>query len=557
MTAEAPEVAPAPKGAISGAWDQGGGCVRFALWAPWKKSVAVVGDFNAWNAEADMLSIDQSGLWWMEKQLDAGSYAYQFVLDGETYIADPYARKLRWADGSPEPHAIVEVGAKPYTWGDGEFGIKPLNQVVIYEVHVGDFSPEGTFAGLTARLDYIRDLGIDAIELMPVQEFPGDRSWGYNPAYFFAVESAYGSADELKQLVDEAHKRGIGIMLDMVFAHTTADGPISRLYPFDQNPYFGSGTNPWGFPSLDHWNDATKRLIKDVQDYWLNEFHIDGFRYDYVEGIRYDGISGMSFIAWAARQTKPYAYLIAEDIVQDPAAVVRDTEIDCSWHWQFNKMLRAQLYESEYQGNQYGDMAGVERVVSFNGDGYQDNAQPINFIETHDEERIIADALSCNPNLNEAGATRKAMLGAIALFTAQGVPMLYHGQEFGAKAPKTVDVSKIPWDYLGSDAGRALRDHYASLAYLRHMHGALQTNNFQVLHKDAERKTIVYHRWNDQGSIVVVALNFSPAAQTVTFSFPRAGRFHEWLHDYDQDVDEKPRNEEIPSSYGKIWVFAG
>lgn len=554
---EAPEVAPAPKGAISGAWDQGNGCVRFGLWAPWKKQVHLVGDFNGWDAEADPLKIDESGLWWSEKQLDAGSYAYQFVLDGETYIADPHARKLRWADGNPEPHAIVDVGGKPYTWGDNGFGIKPLSQLVIYEVHVGDFSPEGTFAGLTARLDYIRDLGIDAIELMPVQEFPGDRSWGYNPAYFFAVESAYGSASDLKQFVDEAHKRGIGVFLDMVFAHTTSDGPISRLYPFDENPYLGDAKNPWGFPSLDHWNDATKRLIKEIQEYWLAEFHIDGFRYDYVEGIRYDGVSGMSFISWAARQAKPHAYLIAEDIVANPAAVVHDTEVDGSWHWQFNKMIRAQLIEGDYQGQHYGDIDGVERVLTFNGDGYRDNAQPINFLESHDEERIIHDVLTLGHNINESGATRKSELAAIALFTAQGVPMLYHGQEFGAKAAKTVDVNKLPWEYLESDAGRALRGRYASLAYLRHTQGAMHTNNFAVLHKDAAKRTIVFQRWDDHGSIVVVALNFSPVPQTVTFSFPRAGTFHEWTHDYDQHVDTAPRAEEIPSSFGKIWVFEG
>ena len=553
----ASDVAQAPQGVMSGAWDTGNGRVTFALWAPWKKSVHLVGDFNNWDASADPMNVDQSGMWCLEKQFDRGEYAYQFVLDGEIYVSDPYARRLRWADGSPEPHALVDVGAQPYGWNDGQFGIKPLNELVIYEAHVGDFSPEGTFQGMIERLDYLADLGVDAIELMPVQEFPGDHSWGYNPAYFFAAESAYGGNEAFKQLVDAAHQRGIGIILDMVFAHTTADGPISRLHPFDQNPYFSSGTNPWGFPSLDHWDDATKRLIRDIQDYWLTEFHIDGFRYDYVEGIRYDGVSGMSFIAWAAKQCKPHAYLIAEDIVQDPAAVVRDTETDCSWHWQFNKMMRAQLYENEYEGNRYGDMAGIARVLSFDGDGYGDNAQPINFIETHDEDRLIRDAQNCNPHIDEAGATRKSMLGAIAVFTAQGVPMLYHGQEFGARAEKTVDVSKIPWEYLDSDAGRALHAHYRTLAYLRHTNGALHTNNFEILHSDEETKTIVFHRWDDHGSVVVVGLNFSPTGQHITLDFPRAGVFHEWLHDYDEHVGEGPVTVDLPSSFGKVWVAQG
>jgi 1,4-alpha-glucan branching enzyme len=556
MAEETPQVAPAPANTPNGAHDRGDGSVTFALWAPWKQSVHLIGDFNNWDRQADPLSVDESGLWWIEKQLERGTYGYQFVIDGDMTIGDPYARALRWAEGSPQPHALLDVGAAPYQWNDGGFGIKPLNQLVIYELHIGDFSPEGTFEGAMQRLDYLAELGVDAIELMPVQEFPGDRSWGYNPAYFFAAESAYGTAEQLKQLVDAAHQRGIGVILDMVFNHTASDSPLNMLYQYDNNPYFSTDGNPWGFPDFNLWADATKRLLKDIQDYWLTEFHVDGFRYDYVEGMRYDGVGGMSYIAWAARQTKPYAYLIAEDIVADPSAVVRDTEIDASWHWQFTKVLRAQLREGEYQGNEYGDLESVLRVISFAGDGYGDNAQPVNYLESHDEERLIFEVMT-NPAIDEAGATRKSMLGAIVLFTAQGVPMLYSGQEFGAHAPKTIDVSKLPWEYLDSDAGRTLRNHYASLAYLRHTQGALQTNNFKPLLIDPERNVIAFHRWNGSGSDVVVAINLSPADQRVAIDFPRAGVWHEWLHDYDEGVGEGPTEVDIPDSYGKIWVFKG
>jgi len=554
MLSQAPQVATAPASTPNGARDRGDGTVTFALWAPWKKSVHLIGDFNNWNMQADPLAVDERGLWWIEKQLGPGTHAYQFVIDGETTVSDPYARGLRWAGGSPQPHALVEVGAKPYQWGDGGFGIKPLNQLVIYELHVGDFSLEGTFEGVIAKLDHLAGLGVDAIELMPIQEFPGDRSWGYNPAYFFTPEASYGSADDLKRLIDAAHQKGIGVILDMVFNHTTGDSPINLLYHYDQNPYFSTDGNPWGFPDFNLWNDATKRLLHDIQDYWLTDYHIDGFRYDYVEGMRYDGIGGMSFIAWAARQSKPYAYLIAEDIVADPAAVVRDTEIDASWHWQFTKVLRAQLREGEYQGNQYGDLDALLRVLTFGGDGYADNAQPVNYLESHDEERIMLEVMT-NPGIDEAGALRKSMLGAIMLFTAQGVPMLYHGQEFGARAPKTIDVSKIPWEHMASDAGQALYKHYAALAYLRHTQAALQTNNFEPLLIDRERKLLAFHRWADNGSDVVVAINLTPESQHVAIDFPRAGRWHEWLNDYDEGVGEGPQDVEIPGSFGKVWVF--
>ena len=549
-----PQVADAPEHLAHGAHDRGEGVVSFALWAPWKKSVHLIGDFNGWDAQADPLAVDASGLWWIEKRLEPGRYGYQFVIDGETTIGDPYARALRWAEGSPAPHALVDVGAKPYEWGDGGFQIKPLNQLVIYELHVGDFSPEGTFKGVIDRLDHLAHLGVDAIELMPVQEFPGDQSWGYNPAYFFAPESAYGTAEDLKQLIDAAHQRGIGVLLDMVFNHTTGDAPLNLLYPYDQNPYMSGDGNPYGFPDLNHWNDATKRLIADIQSYWLSEYHIDGFRYDYVEGIDWDGTNGMSFITWSARQAKPHAYLIAEHIVGDTAAVVRETEADASWHWQFTKVLRAQLREGEYEGQQYGDMDALLRVITFGGDGYSDNAQPVNYLESHDEDRAMLVAMT-NPAIGEAGAVRKSMLGAIVLYTAQGVPMLYHGQEFGAHAAKTIGSSKLPWEYLASDTGKALYHHYATLAYLRHTQAALQTNNFQPLLVDAERKVLAYQRWADDGSLVVVAVNFSPADQRVAIDFPQAGRWHEWLHDYDEHVGDGPVEVDLPDSFGKIWVL--
>ena len=160
-----------------------------------------------------------------------------------------------------------------------------------------------------------------------------------------------------------------------------------------------------------------------------------------------------------------------------------------------------------------------------------------------------------NPAIGEAGAVRKSMLGAIVLYTAQGVPMLYHGQEFGAHAPKTIDSSKLPWDYLGSDTGKALYHHYATLAYLRHTQSALHTNNFQPLLVDAERKVLAYQRWGDDGSVVVVAVNFSPADQRVAIDFPQAGRWHEWLHDYDEHVGDGPVEVDLPDSFGKIWVL--
>ena len=541
--------APAPLGAHELAPGQ----IAFALWAPWKKAVGLIGDFNQWRPDADPMTLDKDGVWRLTKPLPPGEHAYQFLIDGKTAVADPYARAVRDVPNQEQPHSIVRVGEQPFEWHDQGFTIKPFNKLVIYELHVGDFSPEGTFDGVINKLDHIQNLGVSAIELMPIQEFPGNRSWGYNPAFFFAPEQAYGDTASFKRLVDECHRRGIAVILDMVFNHTAPQSPLNLLYPYDKNPYMSTDGNPWGFPDLNHWNQATKRYVKDIQDYWLTECHVDGFRYDHVEGINWDGENGMSFISWAARQTKPGVLLIAEILVNDPAAVVQHTEVNASWHWQFARALRCHLTESDRDGFRCGDMGKMMSLISHAGSGYADNSQPINYVESHDEERLVWDVLR-NPAMNADSALRKSQLAAIALFTAQGIPMIYSGQEFLAAAARTVDESKLPWGNMFQDHGQLLYKHFATLAYLRDTCPAFQFNNIAPIRVDDEGRLIVFKRWTDD-CVAVVALNFAPGARHVTFTFPESGTWHEWLFDYDEMTTNEPFNAEIPGSYGKVWIL--
>jgi malto-oligosyltrehalose trehalohydrolase len=542
----------------SGAIDYGEGRVSFGLWAPWKQGVALVGDFNGWDMKANPMEVREDGMWYTSLKLEPGEYGYQFVIDADgehpDYISDPYARRLRWVAESPQPHAIVEVGVESYQWGDEGFGARPFHEQVIYELHVGDFSPEGTFKGVTERLDYIRDLGVGAIELMPINDFPGDQSWGYNPAYFFAPESAYGTPNDLKELIDQAHRRGIAVILDIVLNHTDASNPLTRLYAYQDNPYFGTDGNPWGFPDFNHWDEAVKRLIRDIQDYWLLEFHMDGFRYDHAEGIGFDHMSGMQFIAWAARQTKPHVYLIAEQLA-DPISVVQQTEINASWHESFHGMLRAQLREGDYQGRRYGDMQGVLNEMIHSRHGYSDNAQAVNYLETHDQERLAYEVRT-NPNLdNDDAVLAKCKLGALALFTAASVPMLYAGQEFAMSTPKTIDANKLQWERLGDGRWNDLKNFYAGMALMRAQNPAFRQNHLEPLLVDDERKLLVFKRWTDDGNLVVVGLNFAPVQQFADITFPRGGHWHEWVFNYEEEFgDRTARTIELPGSGGKVWI---
>ena len=264
----------------------------------------------------------------------------------------------------------------------------------------------------------------------------------------------------------------------------------------------------------------------------------------------------MNFIAWAARQTKPHVYLIAENL-PDPAGVVKNTYIEASWHEGFHGVMRAQLREGEYQGKQYGDMQAVMNAMIFAREGYTDNAQAINYLETHDQERIAFE-IRTNPTLDlDQAVNAKSKLGALALFTAQGVPMIYAGQEFGEGTRKTIDKNKLHWERLEDGTWSDLRNYYASLAQLRAVNPALTKNTVESIVMDNERKVIVFKRWDEGGNQVVVGLNFSPTSQTLDVGFPRAGTWHEWSKDYDEELGETTtKSVELPASGGKVWIAA-
>ncbi|MDD5091123.1 MAG: hypothetical protein PHQ23_09420, partial [Candidatus Wallbacteria bacterium] len=156
------------------------GTVTFALYAPGKTSVHVTGDFNNWDKTANPMDSDSDGIWTTSVKLNSGEYRYKFILNGTAFIGDPYATDVDWQ--SFGPNGVVTVGKSPYSWGDSFFDSPPLNDLIIYETHVGDFTSQGTYRAMKDKLPHLKKLGINAIELMPVMEFPGDISWGYNPA---------------------------------------------------------------------------------------------------------------------------------------------------------------------------------------------------------------------------------------------------------------------------------------------------------------------------------------------------------------------------------------
>ncbi len=510
-----------------GAVDCGDGLVSFGLFAPGKASVSLIGEFNDWDRAADPMQPVTDGWWYLEKQLGSGSHTYQFAVDGEIVISDPYARSLAEDSEYDPPRAIVDVGAPAFEWRHDDWYRPWFSDLIIYEIHVNDFTEQANFRGVIEKLPYLRDLGVNAIELMPIFEFKGDLGWGYNPAYFFSVECAYGSPDDFRELVDQAHGHGIAVILDLVLAHTAHRHPFNKLYLYHESPWYGRSCgeqNQFGFPELDHSREATQRFVADVQRYWLTEYHVDGFRYDYCHGIGFCDEIGMPKVVKTAREARADAYLIAEYSPENPQDVNR-CDLDGAWHVGGRYKLMAMLCEGQVGDHSWDDFEETTGFLDPWKQGYDRSTLVVNFLESHDEQRLMWDVMDAG--MSEEAARFKSALGAIVLFTMPGEPMLYHGQEWGEATERSTERNTLHWELLDDPGHLGLQEHYRRLAWLRREHPALRSETFSLDASYPDQKALVYHRWHDAGDVVVVACNFSPGGQEINVPFPTAGRWRD------------------------------
>ncbi|MEY5043398.1 MAG: hypothetical protein RJA19_625 [Bacteroidota bacterium] len=314
---DSPPTAVAPAGTQDGITYMSDSDVRLQLLAPNKDFVFVVGDFNNWQVRLDYLmnrTPDGQRYWLDLEGLTPGTeYRFQYhILPDDIRVADAYTEKVLdpWNDSwipestypdlipfpaglTPnEPVSILHPGAPEYAWNDANFQRPPQEQLVIYELLVRDFTEERTFQSVIDTLDYLDSLGINALQLMPIMEFNGNDSWGYNTTFYMAVDKAYGPADKLRELVDACHQRGIAVILDLVFNHADQPNPFLKMYwtgsaPTPENPWFNV-TAPHALNWFYDWNHEsphTRAFTKRVMEYWVESFHVDGFRWDFSQGM--------------------------------------------------------------------------------------------------------------------------------------------------------------------------------------------------------------------------------------------------------------------------------
>jgi len=506
------------------------------------------------------LSPDEEDIWWITVTLDEGLYSYDYsMLNGQT-VSDPFARRV--VDGvsqlSTEPGGTT---ANNYPWRSDGF-VKPAKDaLIIYELHIDDFvaqgSGKGRFNDLEENLDYLDYLGINAIELMPISEFPGRRSWGYNPQFHFAPEETYGTPADLKRLIDAAHTRGIAVILDIVLNHMVDSSPLWRIEPdFALNPYFKSENDirsnetkgSWGQRDMDHFTEETQRYISSILRFWVEEYRIDGFRFDFTRGIGWDlSKKELGILGWSHRlkERDRTVYQIAEHLAADPFLISNST-LDAGWHDSFYDQIHADIWSPKpSMTTVLKQIVGLHEYSNMGSSRYGTLTEAVKSTVTHDEQSLLQEMIEFKL-FSEEIALQRDLLYSTLLFTSQGIPMLWQGQEFAFQSGWTDENGNGNWDEeklryrpvdwlrLASPEGKKHFELYRRLIQFRKESQAIRHGELVELARYEGDRTVAWslvdNRISGSSEKVVVVANFSSVERTFTdIAWPAAGNWYNIL----------------------------
>ena len=522
-----------------GALPRDGGVV-FRVWAPHAKAASVIGSFNDFQPTAHPMAHEGEGCWYADVPAAKVGQEYRFWLDtesGPVTRIDPYAREVTNSIGNG---VIVDPR---FDWGDERFEIPNWNELVIYELHVGTFNdvePDdggpAKFENVVHRFDHLKTLGVNCIQIMPVAEFSGDRSWGYNPAHIFAVESAYGGPRGFKELVKQAHRHGIAVILDVVYNHFgPSDLDLWRFDGWSENDgggiYFYNDwrrTTPWGDTRPDYGRPQVREFIRDNALMWLEEFRVDGLRMDMTLYIRAvdaaasqvlpDGWSLMRWVNTEIRSRFPRAITIAEDLQNNPAITDSAENGGAAFGTQWDAQFVHPIREAVIAGaDEQRSMEAVKNAIlsRYNGDPIR----RVVYSESHDE---VANGRARVPQeIDPDGASnwfaqKRSTLAAALVLTSPGIPMLFQGQEF-VEGEWFRDTVPLHWDQ--TETFRGIVRMYRDLIHLRlNKKGTskgLTGPHVAVTHVNDEFNLIAFRRWENAGpnDEVVVVANFHREAR--------------------------------------------
>lgn len=486
--------------------------VALSLFAKGHSYVYLLGDFNNWKPDNSyQLNKDGDYFWINLNGLTPGKeYGFQYFVDGSILCGDPYSEKIldpwndKWINektlvypnlkayplGLTESVVSVMQTARPaYNWQISTFNPPVYGNLCIYELLLRDFTSEGTVKAAIGKLDYLKRLGVNAIELMPINEFDGNDSWGYNPNFWMATDKAYGTSEDFKLFIDECHRRGIAVILDIVFNHSWGLSPMAKMW-WDATNNRPSATNPYLFPlamhpynvgsDFNHSSTYTRNYFKRVIAYWLNEYKVDGYRFDLSKGFTPSTFYTTDVATWgnfnqgridilcdynrAVRAANPKAYLILEHFgATSEEKVLADSGMMV---WGNMNYAFSQAAMSVQSGSDFTNLTSQSRGWT--------QPRVVGYMESHDEDRMAYRALTYGSNgLSTDSLLRMKQLAAnAALFLmTPGPKMIWQFGELGYDVSIDYNgrLGKKPlhWDYYESAPRRELFDTYSKLLSLR------------------------------------------------------------------------------------------
>jgi 1,4-alpha-glucan branching enzyme len=552
--------------------DSVGSGVTFRVWAPFASGVAVAGTFNAWSSTANPLAGEGNGFWSADIKDAKTGDEYKFVVTnpsiGSLWRMDPYATRIIHNGGNL--NGVIDTPST--TYDTPSYSTPPWSELVIYEMHIRTFVPGdgsirnaagesirtsdganiGSFASAETKLDYLRDLGVNAIELLPLGEFTGDISAGYNPAYIFAIEDEFGGPDGFRDFVNAAHRRGIAVIVDVVYNHLGYSA--GDMWKFDGWSEDGKGGiyfyndwrshTDWGETRFDYGRGEVRQYLCDNALRWIQQRFADGLRWDSVGSIRNvrdqdndpgdDIPEGWSLCQWInseIQRVQPWKISIAEDMKDNEWITKRQSEagagFNAQWGAGFASTIRNSLITAD---DNFRDMNSVSSMLAqrYNGNAFQ----RVVFTESHDADSNGSQRL---PEMISPGdpsswwAKKRSTLGAAMMFTAPGIPMLFMGQEF-LLGGWFDDNKMMDWNNAWRFSG--ITQLYSDLIHLRrnwfNTTRGLRAQNVNAFHVNQSNKVIGMHRWEvgGPGDDVVVVFNFgNQAYSSYELGFPRAGRW--------------------------------
>ena len=575
--------------------------VTLSLWAPQKSNVYLLGDFNNWTIDpAYIMKKDGEHFWYEVTGLTAGTeYGYQYLVDQTVYIADPYADKIldpldQYIPATTYPNlkaypdkanhgpdyfnrvAVFQTNQTPYVWKTTGWTRPKKENLVIYELLVRDFfaKPNNNYQSLIDTISYFKNLGVNAIELMPPSEFSGNESWGYNPTFMFAPDKAYGTKDKLKEFIDLCHENGIAVIMDMVMNQQDLPNPYVAMYfnfsnytVLPNNPWFNvTATHPFSvFYDMNHESSYTKKYLDTVNYYWLNQYRFDGLRFDLSKGFtqkvnsdvgawgaydqsRVNILTRMADVIWSKA---PDAIVILEHFADNSEEKVltnyradegKGMMVWANFNYAYNQNTKGQASNSDFSTSYFAN-----RDFSY--------PHAVSYMESHDEERMMyrnltegsASGSYNTKDLNTALARMKT--AATVFYTVPGPHMLWEFGELGYdKSINTcpdgtvnncrTDAKPVLWNYYSVDERKALHDHVADLLRLRNSYdvftdGVATFNGTTTLAKQITLKNVPYTTTPSDSTEMNVQVvgNFELTAQVISVNFSHKGTWYDYYNE--------------------------